>query len=204
MTSIIEHHRPFSLNSYEPNRGTLVFGTLRATDNETEVDIIFVDVSAVECRCYTKMLRVVETDWSFVAESRSRPSIADRLGHKVYSLDGSDWKGFVVCGAVYVHETKEQTVLAAFESAASLFIESLRSPDKIDSDFFDLFYVSLLPCVEDWDVWNQIPNRAAVLVMDVLCCISDRVKAANANDQELLQSWQTSIIKAMRSTVKSL
>jgi hypothetical protein len=204
MTPITEHHRPFALSSYEPNRGTLVFGTIRASDNETEIDIEFADVWAVEFQCYAKTLSVAEADWDIVADSRSLPFEARRLGLKVYRLDGGDWKGFVVCGAVYVHETKEQSVLAAFESAAALLIQSLRSPDQIDSEFFELFYATLLPCVDDWDVWNQIPNRAAVLVMEVLCCICDCVKTANANDQELLRSWQTHIIKAMRSTVKSL
>jgi len=65
---------------------------------------LFQDVRAMELRCWFESLTIEEVDPLFLKEFHSNPAQVIEEGNKVYSIQGREWRGFVVGGVVSFKE----------------------------------------------------------------------------------------------------
>jgi hypothetical protein len=100
--------RRFEVISFEGQRGSLLLRSRKSNEHETRVDVLILDVRAMEMRCEFDGIRVEEVDRSYLDGFRSNPSDTLEPGHRVYSVTGGGWQGYTVGGPVFIHEDDKE------------------------------------------------------------------------------------------------
>jgi hypothetical protein len=110
--------RKFSVFSYSVGHGPLLLRSGRTDEHHTRIDVLILDVRAVEIRSWFEGFEIALVDHDYLREFRSRPTEMMEPGLNAYSISGKEWQGFIVGGTLYVHEDEADfTAPSAFAAA---------------------------------------------------------------------------------------
>lgn len=101
---VLASDRRFSLFSYHPSHGRLLFRSGKTSEYPTRLDVLFRDVRAMELRTWFDSWEIFEVDGDFISKCSSRPIEMLEPGNKIYALLGRGWQGFIVGGIVQTAE----------------------------------------------------------------------------------------------------
>lgn len=82
----------------------MLFRSGKTPEYPTRIDVLFKDVRAMELRAWFSRLEITEVDPEFLLDTPSKGHELMEVGNRVYRIDGGCWSGFIVGGAVFVHE----------------------------------------------------------------------------------------------------
>jgi hypothetical protein len=100
--------RRFVVYSYAVGHGPLLLRSGKTDAHKTRIDVLILDVRAMEIRMWFDGFAISETDSSYLLHFRSNPTEMMEVGLKVYALSGNNWQGFVVGGKLLVHEDEHE------------------------------------------------------------------------------------------------
>ena|ERR1700726_264322 len=90
--------RRFEVQSYSGDRGYLILHSRRTNTDARPIEIEFVDVRAIEIRCWFYGFSILKVDADYVRNAPSKPFELIEHGNQVYALNGNGWTGFIVGG----------------------------------------------------------------------------------------------------------
>lgn len=100
--------RRFSVFGYGISHGLLLFRSGKTNEHKTRIDVLIRDVRAMEIRSWSDGLEIEEVDKEYLIGFRSNPIEMVEPANKIYALQGKGWQGFVVGGALSVHEDEAE------------------------------------------------------------------------------------------------
>lgn len=100
--------RSFLVVRYADAHGPLLLANLPNDQYKslTKIEVLFKDVRSLELRVFINSLTIREIDIANVRPHASNPQNAVEPGLKFYSRQSSGWSGYILAGAVFVHEHK--------------------------------------------------------------------------------------------------
>ena len=99
-----ESDKKFSLFSYGISHGPLLLRSGKTNEHRTRIDVLILDVRAMEIRSWFEGFQVVKVDQNYLLSFRSNPIAMMEAGLNAYALSGNGWQGFVVGVNLCVHE----------------------------------------------------------------------------------------------------
>jgi hypothetical protein len=96
--------RQFSIYGYGISHGPLLLRSGKTNKHHTRIDVLILDVRAMEIRSWFEGFEIAEVDEDYLRGFRSNPIEMMQSGVKVYALSGKGWQGFIVGGNLCVHE----------------------------------------------------------------------------------------------------
>ena len=96
--------RKFSVFSYSVSHGPLLLRSGRTNEHPTRIDVLILDVRAMEIRSWFEGFEIALVDQDYLRDFRSRPAEMMEPGLNVYATSGKGWQGFIVGGKLFVHE----------------------------------------------------------------------------------------------------
>jgi hypothetical protein len=96
--------RKFSIYGYGISHGPLLLRSGKTNEHHTRIDVLILDVRAMEIRSWFEGFEITEVDEDYLRDFRSNPIEMMQFGIKVYALSGKGWQGFIVGGNLCVHE----------------------------------------------------------------------------------------------------
>jgi hypothetical protein len=113
--------RKFSVVGYGASHGPLLLRSGRTDEHHTRIDVLILDVRAMEIRSWFDGLEIALVDPDYLRDFRSRPADMMQVGLNAYAITGKGWQGFIVGGKLCVHEDEADfTAPSAF--AAENFV----------------------------------------------------------------------------------
>jgi hypothetical protein len=112
--------RKFSVFSYGISHGPLLLRSGKTDEHHTRIDVLILDVRAMEIRSWFEGFEITEVDRDYLRNFRSNPIEMMQIGLSVYALSGKGWQGFIVGGNLCVHEDE-----ADFTAPSALLRERL-------------------------------------------------------------------------------
>jgi hypothetical protein len=110
--------RKFSVLSYSVSHGPLLLRSGRTDEHHTRIDVLILDVRAMEIRSWFEGFEIALVDQDYLRDFRSRPAEMMEPGLNVYAISGKEWQGFIVGGKLFVHEDEADFMApSAFASA---------------------------------------------------------------------------------------
>ena len=110
--------RKFSVFSYGVGHGPLLLRSGTTDEHHTRIDVLILDVRAMEIRSWFEGLEIALVDQDYLGDFRSRPAEMMEPGLNIYAISGKGWQGFVVGGKLCVHEDEAGfTAPSAFAAA---------------------------------------------------------------------------------------
>jgi hypothetical protein len=116
-------NRKFSVFSYSLSHGPLLLRSGRTDEHHTRIDVLILDVRAMEIRSWFDGFEIALVDQDYLRDFRSRPAEMMQPGLNVYAISGKGWQGFIVGGNLWVHED-EADFMAPSAFAAANFVEN--------------------------------------------------------------------------------
>nr|WP_299913055.1 hypothetical protein [Sphingomonas bacterium] len=109
-----ESERRFSILSYADGHGLLLLRSAKSQAFPTRIDILITDVRAMELRSIFVGLRITVVGEEYLADFTSAPREIIEPGHVTYAVQGTDWRGYILGGAMYsVEDEGESTAPSA-------------------------------------------------------------------------------------------
>ena len=96
--------RKFSVFSYSVSHGPLLLRSGRTNEHHTRIDVLILDVRAMEIRSWFEGFEIALVDPDYLQDFRSRPAEMMEVGLNAYAISGKGWQGFIVGGNLCVHE----------------------------------------------------------------------------------------------------
>jgi hypothetical protein len=96
--------RKFSVYSYGIGHGRLLLRSGKSDEHPTRIDVLILDVRALEIRSWFEGFEIFEVDRDYLRNFRSKPIEMVQVGLSVYALSGAGWQGFVLGGKLFVQE----------------------------------------------------------------------------------------------------
>jgi hypothetical protein len=96
--------RKFSVVSYGVSHGPLLLRSGKNNEHQTRIDVLILDVRAMEIRSWFEGFEITEIDPDYLRGFRSNPIEMMQIGLRAYALSGKGWQGFVVGGNLCAHE----------------------------------------------------------------------------------------------------
>lgn len=125
--------RKFSVFSYSVSHGPLLLRSGRTDEHHTRIDVLILDVRAMEIRSWFEGIEIALADQKYLQDFRSRPAEMMQPGLNVYAIAGKGWQGFIVGGNLWVHEDEADfmapSAFAAANSVENKVIEAARPTD---------------------------------------------------------------------------
>src|SRR5664279_1848194 len=87
--------RRFSLFSYGIGHGPLLLRSGKTNQHLTRIDVLILDVRAMEIRSWFDGLEITRVDQDYLHGFRSNPIELMEAGLSVYALSGKGWQGFI-------------------------------------------------------------------------------------------------------------
>jgi hypothetical protein len=106
--------------SYGISHGPLLLRSGKTDEHHTRIDVLILDVRAMEIRSWFEGFEITEVDRDYLRNFRSNPIEMMQIGLSVYALSGKGWQGFIVGGNLCVHEDE-----ADFTAPSALLRERL-------------------------------------------------------------------------------
>jgi hypothetical protein len=116
--------RKFSVFSYSVSHGPLLLRSGRTDEHHTRIDVLMLDVRAMEIRSWFEGFEIALVDQDYLRDFRSRPAEMMEPGLNVYAISGKEWQGFIVGGKLFVHEDE-----ADFMAPSAFVTEAARPTD---------------------------------------------------------------------------
>jgi hypothetical protein len=107
MTRHLKHFksdRKFSLFSYGLSHGPLLLRSGRTDEHHTRIDVLILDVRAMEIRSWFDGVEIALADQDYLRDFRSRPAEIMEPGLNAYAISSKGWQGFIVGGSLWLHE----------------------------------------------------------------------------------------------------
>jgi hypothetical protein len=121
MSNSIKHFksdRKFSLFSYGLGHGPLLLRSGKTDEHPTRINILILDVRAMEIRSWFDSVEIVLTGQEYLRDFRSHPAEMMEPGLNAYSISSKGWQGFIVGGSLCVHEDEADFMAPGAFSAA--------------------------------------------------------------------------------------
>ena len=110
--------RKFSVVGYGAGHGPLLLRSGRTDEHHTRIDVLILDVRAMEIRSWFDGFEIALVDQSYLKDFRSCPAEMMQVGLNVYAISGKGWQGFIVGGNLCIHEDEANfTEPSAFAAA---------------------------------------------------------------------------------------
>jgi hypothetical protein len=110
--------RKFSVFGYWASHGPLLLRSGRTDEHHTRIDVLILDVRAMEIRSWFEGFEIALVDQDYLRDFRSRPAEMMQPGLNAYAISGKGWQGFIVGGNLCVHEDEADfTAPSAFAAA---------------------------------------------------------------------------------------
>ena len=110
--------RKFSVVGYGASHGPLLLRSGRTDEHRTRIDVLILDVRAMEIRSWFDGIEIEQVDPDYLRDFRSLPAEMMEVGLNAYAISGKGWKGFIVGGNLCVHEDEADfTAPSAFAAA---------------------------------------------------------------------------------------
>jgi len=100
--------RSFVIFSYSASHGQLLLRSRKSNEYSTRVDILILDVRAIEMRCWFTGVKIEEIEQTYLAGRGSGPAEMIEPGNIVYKVKGENWEGFIVGGIAIIEEDDKE------------------------------------------------------------------------------------------------
>jgi hypothetical protein len=104
MATLFTSPRRFTLVRYETGHGPLLFRSGKTLDHPTRIDVLFLDVRAMEVRVWSDGFTVSDEPHEYLQCFSSRPAELVEPGLVTYRVSGNDWNGYVLAGVLRTAE----------------------------------------------------------------------------------------------------
>lgn len=112
--------RKFTVVGYGVSHGPLLLRSGRTDEHRTRIDVLILDVRAMEIRSWFEGLEIELVDPDYLRDFRSRPTEMMQVGLNAYAISGNGWQGFIVGGNLCVHEDEADFTAPSAFTAANL------------------------------------------------------------------------------------
>jgi hypothetical protein len=112
--------RKFSVIGYGASHGPLLLRSGKTDEHHTRIDVLILDVRAMEIRSWSEGFEVALVDQNYLSDFRSCPLEMIEQGLKVYAISGKGWTGFILGGNLCVHEDEADFMAPSAFAAANL------------------------------------------------------------------------------------
>jgi hypothetical protein len=124
--------RKFSVFGYSVSHGPLLLRSGRTDEHHTRIDVLILDVRAMEIRSWFEGFEIALADQDYLRDFRSRPAEMMEPGLNAYAISGKRWQGFIVGGKLCVHEDEADfTAPSAFAAANFVGLEKGWSENEV-------------------------------------------------------------------------
>jgi hypothetical protein len=96
--------RKFPLFSYQISHGPLLLRSGRTDECQTRIDLLILDVRAMEIRSWFDGVEIAPVDQDYLRDFRSHPAEIMQPGLNAYAISSKGWQGFIIGGGLLVHE----------------------------------------------------------------------------------------------------